>query len=196
MPDPIIPKDSQPITDPRTKLVARPWRNFFLELINAINSVVSGITQLTGDVTAGPGTGSQAATIANAAVTNAKLSDMAQATIKGRAFGAGTGNPQDLTPAQGRTVLDVPSNAEAILDALLEAKGDLISATAADTPAILGVGTDGHVLTADSGEPTGLKWAPATSSGDDYVVASDGGIPTPQPLNDGAGNFIYVVYTP
>lgn len=32
-----------------------------------------GITQLTGDVTAGPGSGSQAATIANLAVTNAKV---------------------------------------------------------------------------------------------------------------------------
>lgn len=30
----------------------------------------------------------------------------------------------------------------------------------------------------------------------DYVVASDGGIPTPLPLNDGAGNFIYIPYTP
>lgn len=29
----------------------------------------------------------------------------------------------------------------------------------------------------------------------DYVVASDGGSP-PQPLNDGAGSFIYVAYTP
>jgi hypothetical protein len=30
----------------------------------------------------------------------------------------------------------------------------------------------------------------------DYVVMSDGGIPTPSPMNDGAGNFIYVPYTP
>ena len=35
----------------------------------------SGITQLTGDVTAGPGSGSQAATIANLAVTNAKIAN-------------------------------------------------------------------------------------------------------------------------
>jgi uncharacterized protein DUF5907 len=37
----------------------------------------SGITQLTGDVTAGPGSGSQAATIANAAVTLAKIQNAA-----------------------------------------------------------------------------------------------------------------------
>ncbi len=46
---------------------------------------------------------------------------------------------------------------------ILDAKGDLISATAADTPARLAVGTNGQVLTADSTTSTGLKWA--TSSG-------------------------------
>ena len=38
-------------------------------------------------------------------VTNAKMADMAQATIKGRAAGAGTGAPVDLTPAQAREAI-------------------------------------------------------------------------------------------
>lgn len=38
-------------------------------------------------------------------VTNAKLTDMAASTIKGRAVGAGPGDPTDLTAAQAVAVL-------------------------------------------------------------------------------------------
>ena len=49
---------------------------------------------------------------------------------------------------------------------IIDAKGDLIGATAADTPARLAVGTNNQVLTADSTTATGLKWAtPAAASG-------------------------------
>lgn len=48
---------------------------------------------------------------------------------------------------------------------ILDAKGDLISATAADTPARLAVGTNGQILSADSSTSTGLKWiTPSTST--------------------------------
>jgi len=46
--------------------------------------VTPGITQLTGDVTAGPGAGSVAATIANAAVTSAKISNRGALSVFGR----------------------------------------------------------------------------------------------------------------
>jgi hypothetical protein len=59
---------------------------------------------LTGDVT-GSGTGSFAATIANDAVTNAKLANVSTATIKGR-VSASTGDPEDLTGTQATTLLD------------------------------------------------------------------------------------------
>jgi hypothetical protein len=45
----------------------------------------------------------------------------------------------------------------------IDAKGDLVPGTGADTFARLPVGTNGQVLTADSAEATGLKWATSTS---------------------------------
>lgn len=44
-------------------------------------------------------------TVPNDSITNPKLANMAQATIKGRAAGAGTGDPTDLTATQVRGVL-------------------------------------------------------------------------------------------
>jgi hypothetical protein len=66
---------------------------------------------LTGEVT-GTGTGSFAATITADSVTNVKLANMATQTIKGRTT-AGTGDPEDLTPAQTRTILNVADGATA-----------------------------------------------------------------------------------
>lgn len=48
---------------------------------------------------------------------------------------------------------------------IVDAKGDLIAATAADTVSRLGVGTNGQVLTADSTAGTGLAWATPASGG-------------------------------
>ncbi len=50
----------------------------------------------------------------------------------------------------------------AIQPTILDAKGDLIVATAADTPARLAVGSANQVLTVDSSTATGLKWATPT----------------------------------
>jgi hypothetical protein len=64
------------------------------------------------------------------------------------------------------TVGRLPSIDGGIQPTIVDAKGDLITAVAADTPARLAVGTNAQVLTADSTTATGLKWAtPAASSG-------------------------------
>lgn len=51
-------------------------------------------------------------------------------------------------------------------DSIWNSVGDLAVGDGANSASILSVGTDGDVLTADSGEPLGVKWStPASSSG-------------------------------
>jgi hypothetical protein len=64
----------------------------------------------------------------------------------------------------------------AIAKTIVDAKGDLIGATAADIPARLAVGTNGQVLTADSTAATGLAWA--TPAGGGMTVLASGSLPT------------------
>jgi hypothetical protein len=58
------------------------------------------------------------------------------------------------------TVGRIPSVEGGIQPTIFDAKGDLLTATANDTPARLAVGaTNGHILTVDSTASTGMKWA-------------------------------------
>jgi hypothetical protein len=53
-------------------------------------------------------------------------------------------------------------DANAIQNSIVDAKGDLISATANDTPARLAVGNNGETLVADSSTSTGLRYTAGT----------------------------------
>ena len=92
--------------------------------------------------------------------------DTALVDLKGGTTG------QVLAKASG-TDLDFTwtTDATGIPATILDAKGDIIAATAADTASRLAVGTNGQVLTADSTTATGLKWATA-ASGSTFAGAS------------------------
>jgi hypothetical protein len=62
-------------------------------------------------------------------------------------------------------------DANAIQNAIVDAKGDLIAASAADTPARLAVGANGETLVADSSATVGLRYS-ATPSASNPVLNS------------------------
>lgn len=71
---------------------------------------------------------------------------------------------------ESKSVAEAQSDLSIIPLTTIDAKGDLLGGTAADTISKLAVGTNDHVLTADSGEATGMKWAAAPGGG---AVATD-----------------------
>jgi hypothetical protein len=72
-----------------------------------------------------------------------------------------------------------------IPESILNAKGDLIVASANDTASILSVGIDGYVLTADSSTATGLTWAAPTSGSSNFPVFDWGGTPNTSGIDNG-----------
>ena len=85
-----------------------------------------------------------------------------------------------ITHASGATVRHVMTSNDldyfntAIQPATLTAKGDTYVATASATVTRLAAGTDGQVLTADSTQTKGLKWATPTTGSVTSVTAGTG----------------------
>lgn len=106
-------------------------------------AAVSGINQLTGDVTAGPGTGSQAATIANNAVTTSKINAAAVTYAKIQDVSATARILARKTSGAGSVE---ESTISEILDFLASvARGNIIYRNATEW-VVLAPGTAGQVL--------------------------------------------------
>jgi len=64
-------------------------------------------------------------------------------------------------------------DSNAIQNTIVDAKGDLIAASAADTPARLAVGSNGESLVADSSTSTGLRYQANFAAGKNKIINGD-----------------------
>lgn len=93
-----------------------------------------------------------------------------------------TPNVGDITEVQAGTGISVASGTGPIpvvtnsMATEITAKGDLIVGTGSGTFDNLPVGTNGHILVADSSvSPTGVKWAAPAASGANWTLLNAGG---------------------
>jgi hypothetical protein len=71
------------------------------------------------------------------------------------------GHASDTTLARASAGQVTVEGATVLLGSIATTKGDILAATGSGAITRLGVGSNTHVLTADSGEATGIKWAAA-----------------------------------
>ena len=114
-------------------------------------------------------------TVANNQLANSSI------TINGSAvaLGGSVSLPGDIESVTASTGLSGGGNTGALtltntMATAIDAKGDLIVGTAADTFSKIAVGDNNTVLTADSAEATGLKWA-TVAAGSNWSLVNSGG---------------------
>jgi len=115
----------------------------------------SGITQLTGPITAGPGAGSVATTVTPNAIENTMLDTMPAGTLKGNDAATPT-DPADLDANRASTILDGATDPFVRTSALPPAGGDVVGpASSTDNNVPQWNGTTGKLLKDGLGTSTG-----------------------------------------
>ena len=116
-----------------------------IDIVSTVSTVISGMVPLSTVTTQG---------------------DLIVATGAGAVTRLGVGTSGQYLGSNGTTpTWGTPTDATKIPLSTVTAKGDLIAATASGAVSNLAVGTNGQVLTAASGQTTGLQWAtPASGS--------------------------------
>lgn len=137
---------------------------------------VNAINQLTGDVTAGPASGSASAAASLVATSNATLATLSALTSATNLATVGTittgvWNGTTIAIANGGTGQTTASAAFGALSPLTT-KGDILGYSTLN--ARVPIGTNGQVLTADSTQTLGLKWASPTTGTVTSVALADG----------------------
>jgi hypothetical protein len=111
----------------------------------------TGTVALTSDITVTP---SSTNTLTNKTLTSPKINEDVAVTATATEL-----NYVDGVTSAIQTQLDGKVD-----ESLFDAKGDILVASADNTPAKLGVGTNGYILTANSGATNGVEWAAAPIS--------------------------------
>jgi hypothetical protein len=116
-----------------------------IDIVSTVSTVISGMVPLSTVTTQG---------------------DLIAATGAGAVTRLGVGTSGQYLGSNGTTpTWGTPTDTTKVPLSTVTAKGDLIAATASGAVSNLAVGTNGQVLTAASGQTTGLQWAtPASGS--------------------------------
>jgi hypothetical protein len=128
--------------------------------INNDQGDITGITA-TSPLTGGGTSGAITVGIQAASTTQSGAVQLENST-------SSTSTTTAAVPASVKSAYDLADGA--IAKSLVDAKGDLIAATADNTPARLAIGTNDQVLIADSTAATGMKWGAAPGGTFNYTT--------------------------
>lgn len=128
------------------------------------SSALTSANSASASASAAATSATSAAASTSAAAISASSAAASATAASTSASSASTSASSALTSANSAAVSAASAAAAvttAIQASIIDAKGDLIVGSAADTAARLGVGTDGYILTASSTATNGLTWSAA-----------------------------------